>query len=66
MSDKDGCHSLIEGGAVHVDGGAHGEDEARHPFIHMVVLLQAAEGDGQGGRAGAGKETEEALGFDTS
>ena len=49
LGDEDGRHSLVEGGAVHVDGGPHGEDEARHPLVHAVVLLQTAEGDGQGG-----------------
>lgn len=51
LSNIDGCHGLVEGGAVHVDGGAHGQDEPRHSFIHTDVLLQAAEGDGEGGRA---------------
>lgn len=51
LSNKDGCHSLVEGGAVHVDGGAHREDETCHSFIHVVVLFQTAEGDGQGSRA---------------
>lgn len=23
LSDKDGSHSLVEGGAIHVDGGTH-------------------------------------------
>lgn len=58
LSNKDGCHGLIEGGAVHVDGGAHRQDEARHSLIHTNVLLQTVEGDGEGGRAagrGGGK-----------
>lgn len=54
LSNKDGCHSLVEGSAIHVDGGTHGQDEACHSLVHTVVLLQTAEGDGQGGRAMAG------------
>jgi len=49
LGDEDGRHRLVERRAVHVDGGAHGQHEARHPLVHSVVLLQAAEGDGQRG-----------------
>lgn len=50
LSDENSCHSLVESGAIHVDGGPDRQDEACHTFIHTVVLLQTAEGDGQGGR----------------
>lgn len=52
LGDKDGRHSLVEGGAVHVDGGADGQHKASHPFIDLQVFLQTAEGDGQRARAG--------------
>lgn len=57
LSNKDGCHGLVEGGAVHVDSGAHGQDEPRHSFIHTDVLLQTAEGDGEGGRAAGRRDS---------
>lgn len=57
LSNKDGCHGLVEGGAVHVDGGAHGQDEARDLFIHTDVLLQTAESDGEGGRAAGRRDS---------
>lgn len=56
LSNKDGCHGLVEGSAVHVDGSAHREDETCHPFIHLVVFLQTAERDWQRGRAGRERE----------
>lgn len=43
---KDGCHGLIQGSAVHIDGGAYGQHEASHTFINLQIFLQAAEGDG--------------------
>ena len=61
LGDEDGRHGLVEGGAVHVDGGPHWEDEARHPLVHAVVLLQTAEGNGQGASAG-GREGERVKG----
>lgn len=56
LSNKDGRYSLVEGSAVHVDGSAHREDETCHSFIHVVVFLQTAECDRQGGRAGGERE----------
>lgn len=47
LGNKDGCHSLIEGSPVHVDGGADGEDETGHSLINAQVLLKATEGDWQ-------------------
>jgi len=52
LSNKDGCHSLVEGGAIHVDGGANRKDKTCHSFIHMVVFLKTTEGDGKSSRAG--------------
>lgn len=49
---KDGRHCLIECCAIHVDSGAHWEDEAGDPLVYAVVLLSTSEGDGQGSRAG--------------
>lgn len=51
LGDEDGSDGLVESRAVHVDGGTHGQHEPRHPLVHLVVLLQAPEGDGQSGRA---------------
>ena len=45
LGDKDGCHSLIQCGAVHVNGCTYGQHEASHTFINFQILLQAAEGD---------------------
>lgn len=50
LSNKNGRHSLVEGGAIHVDGGAHRKDKTCHSFVHMVVLLKTAESDWQGSR----------------
>lgn len=51
LSDENGSQSLVEGGPVHVNGGPHREHESGDAFVHTVVLFQALEGDGQGGRA---------------
>ena len=51
LGDEDGSHSLVEGRAVHVDGGPDGQDKARYPLVDAVVFFGTAEGDGQGGRA---------------
>ena len=45
LGDKDGCHSLIQCGAVHVNGCTDGQHEASHTFINFQILLQAAKGD---------------------
>lgn len=41
LGDEDGRDALEDGGAVHVDGGADGEDEAADAFVHAVVLFNA-------------------------
>lgn len=51
LGDEDGGHGLVERGAVHVDGGSHGQHEPRDPPVHVVVLQQALERDRQGGWA---------------
>lgn len=51
LGDEDGCHSFVEGGAIHVDGSAHGEHKAGNAPVDVVVFQQALEGDGQSGRA---------------
>lgn len=51
LSDKDGRHGLVQCRAVHVDGGAHGEDEAGDLSVNMAVFQQTLHGDGQRGRA---------------
>ncbi len=50
LGDKNGCHSLVQRSAVHVDGGSHGQHEANDPPVYVVVLQQALEGDRQSGR----------------
>lgn len=57
MGDEDGCHGLVECGAVHVDGGPHRQHEADDASVDVVVLEEALEGDRQSGRAAAGKDT---------
>lgn len=52
LGDEDGSQSLVEGGPVHVNGGSHREHEPGDALVHAVVLFQALEGDGQGGRTG--------------
>lgn len=63
LSNEDGCHSLVEGGAIHIDGGTHREDKASNPFIHTVVFFKTAEGDGQSSRTAEGKEKERNVGL---
>lgn len=46
LGNEDGCHGLIQRGAVHVNGGAYGQHEASHALINLQIFLQAAEGDG--------------------
>lgn len=48
LRDEDGGHGFVEGGAVHVDGGADGDDEAGHAPVNVVLLLKALEGHWQG------------------
>lgn len=57
LSNKYGSHSLIQGSAIHVDGGTHRKYKPCHSFIHTVVLLQTAESDGQCSRAAASQST---------
>lgn len=47
---KDGRHSLIECGTVHVNGGSHGQHEANDAPVNVIVLQEALEGDRQRGR----------------
>lgn len=49
LGNEDGRHSLVECGAIHVDGGAHGQHKAGNTPVDVVVLQQALEGDGQCG-----------------
>ena len=56
LSNEDGCYSLVQGGAVHVHGGSYWQHKAGNTHINPVVLLQATEGDGQGGSTGQGKK----------
>ena len=51
LGDEDGRHGLVEGSAVHVDGGADGEDEPGYPLVHSAALLQAGHCHRQRGRA---------------
>lgn len=52
LCDEYCCHGLVESGAIHVDGGAHGEHETDDAAVDVVVLQQALEGYRQRGRAG--------------
>ena len=51
LRDEDRSDRLVERRAVHVDGGADGEDEASDAPVDAVVLLQTAECDRQRRRA---------------
>lgn len=53
MGNEDGCHGLVERGAVHIDGGPDGQHEADDASVDVVVLKEALEGDRQCGRATA-------------
>lgn len=53
LGDEDGCHGLVQGGAVHIDGGPDGQHEADDASVDVVVLKEALEGDRQSGRAAA-------------
>lgn len=48
LCDKDGCHSLIQSCAVHVDSGSNGDDKASHSHINLILLLKTLEGHWQG------------------
>ena len=50
LRNEESCHSLVERRAVHVDGGSHGDDEAAHAGVHVVVVLQAFQCHWHGGR----------------
>lgn len=56
LGDEDGCHGLIECGAIHVDGGPDGQHEANDASVDVVVFQEALKGDRQSGRAAAGKD----------
>ena len=51
LGDEDGRHGLVERSAVHVDGGADGEDESSDPGLYLAALLQAGHRHRQRGRA---------------
>lgn len=55
LSNEQSSHCLIESGSIHVDGGAHGDDEAGDPRIYAHVV-QTLDGQWHGGRAGASTE----------
>lgn len=48
LRDEDGGHGFVEGCAVHVDGGADGDDEAGDAHVDLVLLLKALESHWQG------------------
>lgn len=52
LSDKDGCQGLVECSAIHVDSSPHRQHEPGDASVHTQALLQAAESDRQGCRAG--------------
>lgn len=52
LCDEYCCHSLIESGAIHIDGGAHGQHKTDDAAVNVVVLQEALEGYRQCGRAG--------------
>ena len=39
LGDEDGGHGLVECGAIHVNGGADGEDEPGDPGLLQVLRL---------------------------
>lgn len=51
LRDEDGSDALEDGGTVHVDSSADGEDEATDALVHTVVLLHAFDHGGQSSRA---------------
>ena len=51
LGDEDGRHTLEDGGTVHVDSGADGQDETADAFVHAVVFLHTLDHGGQGRRA---------------
>lgn len=61
LSDKNSCQGFIQSSAVHVYGGTNGEHKAGHAFVHLVVFLQAFEGDRQCGRAARRQKGQETV-----
>lgn len=61
LSNENGSHCFVEGGAIHVDGGTHGKDETCHSFVHVVVFFETSESDGKGSRAGAKTQKKKAM-----
>lgn len=51
LRDEERGDGLIKGGAVHVDGGADGHHEARHPGVDSVFLLERRHRNRKGRRA---------------
>ena len=51
LRDKDGGHSFIEGGTVHVDSGANWQHETSDTLIDAVVFLETSERDRESGGA---------------
>ena len=51
LRNKDGGHSFIKGGTVHVDGGANWQHETSDTFVDAVVFLETSERDRESGGA---------------
>ncbi len=52
LGDEYGSHCLIKCCAVHGQYGCYWQNKACHSFVHVEVVLQTADGDGQGHRTG--------------
>lgn len=51
LSNENSRHRLVKRCAVHIDGGAHREDESGDLPVNIAVFQQTLHGDGQRGRA---------------
>ena len=47
LCNEDGSHCDKKCCSVHVDCGPDGQNKLGDPGVHVVVLVHAAEGDGQ-------------------
>ena len=45
LGNEEGRHRLVQGGSVHVYGGAHWYNETANPGVNVVVVFQAMQGD---------------------
>lgn len=45
LSDKDGCHCLVQSCPVHVDGSSHWQHEASDLPVNSTVLQETLHGD---------------------